>query len=109
MGSPISVVVANLVKEDVEERALTTFHSPPRFWRRYVDDTFTALPRDLVQQFLSCLNSTEPCIQFTVKKETEVRKLPFLDVCLQREDDGSITTSVFRKATHKNNRPFWLV
>ena len=44
MGSPISVVVANLVMEDVEVRALTTFHSPPRFWRHYVDDTFTAFP-----------------------------------------------------------------
>ena len=57
MGSPVSVVIANLVMEDVEERALTTFHPPPHFWQRYVDDTFTVLPRDLVQQFLSHLNS----------------------------------------------------
>ena len=55
-----------------------------------------------MQQFLSRLNSTEPFIQFTVEEETEERKLPFLDVCLQREDDGSITTSVFSKATHTN-------
>ena len=32
----------------------------------------------------------------------EERKLLFLDVCLQREDDGSITTSVFTKATNTN-------
>ena len=44
MGSPVSVVVANLVMEDVEQEALSTFHTPPRFWRRYVDDTCTALP-----------------------------------------------------------------
>ena len=100
MGSPVSVVIANLVMEDVEERA-TTFHPPPRFWRRYVDDTFTALPRDLVQQFLRHLNSIEPCIQFTAEEETE-GKLPFLDVCLQRDDNGSLTTSVFRKATQTN-------
>ena len=66
-----------------------------------MDDTFTALPRDLVQQFLSHLNSIEPCIQFTAEEETE-GKLPFLDVCLQREGNGSLTTSVFRKATHTN-------
>ena len=83
MGSPVSVVIANLLMEDVEERVLTTFHPPPRFWRRYVDDTFTALPRDLVQQFLSHLNSIEPCIQFTVEEETE-GKLPFLDVPAKR-------------------------
>ena len=59
-----------------------------------MDDTFTALPRDLVQQLLSQLNSIELCIQFTVEEETE-GKLSFLD-------DGSLTTSVFRKATHTN-------
>ena len=31
MGSPVSIVIANLVMEDVEQRALATFHSPPRF------------------------------------------------------------------------------
>ena len=47
MGSPVLVVVANLVMEDVEQEALFTFHTPPRFWRRYVDDTCTALPSNL--------------------------------------------------------------
>ena len=42
MGSPVLVVVANPVMEDVEQEALSTFHTPPRFWRRYVDDTCTA-------------------------------------------------------------------
>ena len=28
MGSPVSVVVANLVMEDITERALSTFHPP---------------------------------------------------------------------------------
>ena len=62
MGSPVSVVVANLVMEDIEERALTTFHSPPRFWKRYVDGTCTALHPDLIEPFHSHLNSIEPCV-----------------------------------------------
>ena len=41
---PFSVVIVNLVMEDVEQTALATFHSPPRFWKCYVGDTFTALP-----------------------------------------------------------------
>ena len=44
MGSPVSVIVANLVMEDIEDRALSSFYAPPRFWRRYVDDTCTTPP-----------------------------------------------------------------
>ena len=54
-----------------------------------------------MQQLLGYLNSIDPCIQFTVEEETE-GKLLFLDVCLQRKDDGSLTTSVFKKVTHTN-------
>ena len=41
----------------------------------------------------------EPSIQFTVEVESD-GKLPFLDVLLQWDPDGSISTTVFRKATH---------
>ena len=95
MGSQVSVVIANLVMEDVEERALAIFHSPPRFWKRYVGNTCTALPRDMVKSFHSHLNSIGPCIQFTVEEESEDRILPFLDVKLCREPDGTVITSVY--------------
>ena len=84
MGSPVSVVVANLVMEDIEHRAMSSFHTPPRFWRRYVDDTCTALPRDLVEPFHEHLNSINKNIQFTVERESG-GQLPFLDVLLTRE------------------------
>ena len=48
MDLPASVVVTNLVMEDIECRALSSFHTPLRFWRRYVDDTRTVLLWDLV-------------------------------------------------------------
>ena len=50
MGSPVSVVVTNLVMEDVDEGALSRFRSPLRFWKRYVDDVFTAVPRHFVDE-----------------------------------------------------------
>ena len=99
MGSPVSVTIANLVMEDVEERALATAETPPRFWKRYVDDTCTALPSHRIDEFLNHLNSVEPSIQFTVEVESNGR-LPFLDVLLEHEEDGSISTTVYRKPTH---------
>ena len=66
-----------------------------------MDDTFTVLPCNLVQEFLSHLNSIEACIQLTFEKETEDGK-PFLDVYLCKEFDGSVTTSVYGKPTHTN-------
>ena len=33
MESPVFIVIPNLVMEDVEESALATLHSPPRFWK----------------------------------------------------------------------------
>ena len=99
MGSPVSVVVANLVMEDIERRALATFHTPPRFWRRYVDDTCAALPHDLVDPFHEHLNSIDPHIQFTVERESR-GQLTFLDVLLTREEDGTISTEVYRKPAH---------
>ena len=63
-------MVANLVMEDLEQEALSFFHTPPRFRRRYVDDTCTALPSDLVDYFHDYLNGTDPCIQFAMEMES---------------------------------------
>ena len=101
MGSPVSVTVANLVMEDVEQRALNTCASPPAFWKRYVDDTFPVLPRGQIQQFHDHLNSIEPTIKFTIEMEQE-GSLPFLDTRVTRNGDGSLTTTVFRKKTHSD-------
>jgi len=43
VGSPVSSIVANLVMENIETRALETFAEPPRLWKRYVDDTFVIM------------------------------------------------------------------
>ena len=101
MGSPVSVVVADLVMEDVQQRALRTYPNPPKFWKRYVDDTCCILRSDLVDDFHSHLNTIETTIQFTLEIEAQAQ-LPFLDVLILRNPDKFIDTTVFRKPTHTN-------
>ena len=64
-----------------------------------MDDTCTALPLNLVDSLHQHLNSVDPNIHFTVKKEKD-GQLPFLDILLSQDNGGSISTSVYRKATH---------
>ena len=99
MGSPVSVSVANLVMEDVEERALASFDIQLPFWKRYIDNTCTVVPKDGVQDLLQHINGIEESINFTVEVECEGH-IPFLDVLISRQPDGSISTSVHRKATY---------
>ena len=99
MGSPVSVIVADMVMENIEQRALTSFSHPPIFWKRYVDDTCVALLPSMVGSFHQHLNSIEPSIQFTVEMESN-GCLPFLDILITRDSDGSLSTAVYRKQTH---------
>ena len=42
MGSPLSVVVADITMQDIEKQALASYTRTILLWLRYVDDTFTA-------------------------------------------------------------------
>ena len=85
-----------MVMESVEGRTMGM-----QFWKRYIDDTCCVISKDEVGRFHSHINSVELCTQFTVKIELH-GKLPFWDELMTREDDGSISTSVYRKPTHTN-------
>ena len=57
MGSPISVIVANLFMESIENKMLKNFASPPRIWLRYIDDTFVVLKKTEVAFFHKFINN----------------------------------------------------
>nr|VZI39111.1 unnamed protein product [Spirometra erinaceieuropaei] len=97
MGSPISGFIAEAVLQRLE--SLVFQHHRPKFWARYVDDTFVVIERDLVLTFQEHLNAVFPDIQFTMDEE-ENNQLAFLDVLVCRKDCGGLKTKVFRKATN---------
>ena len=99
MGSSLSPVIANMVMEDLEQLALSTFHNPPSTWVRYVDDVYAIVKTENVDPFHKHLNTINSSIQFTLEMETS-GSIAFLDVLLTRELDGSLSTSIFRKPAH---------
>ena len=98
MGSPISVIVANLVMESIENKMLKDFASPPRIWLRYIDDTFVVLKKTEVVSFYKFINNIEESIKFTVEQEVD-NAISFLDVLIIR-NNGQLTTKAYRKPTH---------
>ena len=100
-GSPIFVIIANLVMENVEEGATLTFLNPPKFWRRYFDDTIVVIKQTEVDEFHNHVNDVEARIKFTIEHETN-NSIPFLDVCVTRKANGELMTKIYKKPTHTN-------
>ena len=62
-----------------------------------MDDTFGILRQNPSKtahiEFANCLSEIDPRLKFTYENE-ENGQLPFLDVLLQRQSDGSLSTKV---------------
>ena len=65
-----------------------------------MDDVCCGISKEDVSSFLHHLNDIEPSIQFTCEIENDDCTLPFLDIQLVHNSDGTISTSVYRKPTH---------
>ena len=98
MGSPVSIVVAKIVLQNIEEQTLASYKQTIQLWLCYVDDTFTILHKDEIEDFHEHINRQNAHIQFT-KEIEDNGKIPFLD-CLVIRDNNSLQTTVYRKPTH---------
>ena len=107
MGFPVSPIVANLYIEYLEQKALSTAPHPPRFWCRFVDDTFVIHKEVNKQDFLQHINSVDPAIKFTVEDNKEDGSIPFLDTIVKPEENGDLSITVYRKPTHTDQYLQW--
>ena len=62
------------------------------FWKRYVDDVLMVVPADQVDGMLAHINSINQNILFTSEREGHV--IPFFDVTILHNDDGSLYQSL---------------
>ena len=101
MGSPLSPIVANIYMENFENKAIETFSLKPREWKIFVDDTnlIWTHGRENLNKFLTHLNNQSEHIKFTMEVQ-ENNRLPFLDVLITKNKDGSLAHQVYRKKTH---------
>ena len=107
MGSPISPIVANLYMEDFEMRAINTSPHLPLMWKRFVDDTFVVIRAAHKQNYLDHINSVDHHIQFTSEDPRPDGSMPFLDILITPGEDGSLSTTVYRKPIHTDLYMQW--
>ena len=99
VGSPVSLILANPYMEYFEGKALQSASHPPRYWFRFVDDTWVIQQKAHKQAFLDHVNSIDPAIKFTVEGNQENGAVPFLDTLVTSKTDNSLSITVYCKPT----------
>ena len=107
MGSPVSPIIANLYMEHFEREDLQSASNHPRFWFRYVDDTWVIQQMVHKQEFLEHINSIDPANTFTVESIQGNGSIPFLDTLVTPEADNSLSFTVYHKPTHTDQYLQW--
>jgi hypothetical protein len=99
MGAPLSSIIADVVMNEMDIRAIRILGTECKLWKRFVDDVLAILRKQSYDRILKMINSIEPAIQFTVEVEKD-SMLPFLDLKIMKNEDGSLKFNVYRKPTH---------
>ena len=98
MGSPLGPLFANFYMCNLENSVLQDDSLRPSIYCRYVDDIFIDV-RDVTQlEELKAAMEQKSVLKFTHEISTD-NCIPFLDVFVKTDENGAISTSVYRKAT----------
>ena len=99
MGSPLTVALAEIRVTDIENLAISSFSSPPKHYKHFVDDGFGHFTdRTHADKFLQHINSLTEDLQYTIEYPSDDGSIPFLDVLIHPDR----STSIYRKPTHTN-------
>ena len=110
MGIPLSPVLANISMDYIVSQTRLYCRKQkipiPRVLFKYVDDIWGITQTDSIDNLLAIFNSVMHEIQFECVKESN-NFLPFLDLGISRNTDGTLNTSVFIKPTDAQCRTHW--
>ena len=99
MGTKMAPNYANIFMGHLEKQLLNLHPVKPTLWLRYIDDIFCIYPgnENEANNFLLFLNSYHHSIKFTA--DISNHSVNFLDVTVLVNDQGKLTTTVYRKPT----------
>lgn len=98
MGSPLAASLANIVMEHIEEQVLSSLDYNPIFFKRYVDDIITCIPKNKIDYTLNKFNNYHTNINFTIEIEKN-QSINFLDLNIKYDNNGTIFTNWYNKDT----------
>ena len=103
MGSRIAPPLAIVFMDAVESLILSTQNSQyqPVIYMRYIDDILGVWTHgsDKLDEYFQFLNSFHPALKFTIERtdRTEGRGIPFLDIFITVQEDGTYNTELYIK------------
>ena len=120
IGLSLMVTVSQIwmihTMEEAIKLARQRSHSIPRNIKIYMDDCWCTImnpprrtglrnddeqERKPIEDFNKCLNDVHSRVQFT-REEEENQTIAFLDVLITRHDNGTLSTSIYRKPSNTN-------
>ena len=103
MGTKLAPSFANLFMGNFEEKHVYTYKLQPLIWKRFIDNIFfvwTYGPDEL-DKFVHYLNGCHMTIKFTI--ETSSKSITFLDTTVKKEENGSLSTTLYCKPTDSHD------
>ena len=103
MGTKLAPSFANLFMGNFEEKNFYTYKLQPLIWKRFIDDIFCiwTYGPDELDNFVHYLNGCHKTIKITI--ETSSKSIDFLDTTVKKEENGSLSTTLYCKATDSHN------
>lgn len=102
MGTIMAPEYAIIFMDKIEREFLNTQHKKPLVWWRFIDDIFIIWPHssEELKSFTTALNDYHHTIKFTFT--INKRSVNFLDTIVNLDDNGNLTTTLYKKPTDAN-------